>query len=279
MSKGLTGLDQHQKRFIDAFQKLCHRHQRWQVWSDFILMSACAISNRFDQANFDGREKIYMELIARYEKKEQQVFPELLAAVVAALDFNPEQDFLGNLFMQLELGNHWKGQFFTPYSLCKVMADMHIDNLQELIKKKGYVSVNDPACGAGATLVAFANAARDKGVNFQDHVQFIAQDIDQTAALMCYIQMSLLGCPGYAVVGDTLSQPVPTDASSIWYTPLYFSEVWHFRRVFQRLDRMVQRTEPVLETQPKPDVQREEPKRKKSPRKRKEPEHMQLTLF
>lgn len=239
MSKGLTGLDQHQKRFIDPFQKLCHRHQSWQVWSDFILMSASAISNRFDQANFESREKMYMDRIARYEKKEQQVFPELLAAVVEALDANPEQDFLGNLFMQLELGSHWKGQFFTPYNLCKAMAEMQVGGLQDLINRKGYATVNDPACGAGATLIAFATTAMAKGINYQQHVLFTAQDIDQTAALMCYIQISLLGCPGYIVVGDTLSQPVPKDPSSIWYTPLYFSEVWHFRRVFRKMDEII----------------------------------------
>ncbi len=41
------------------------------------------------------------------------------AIVVEALERNPEQDFLGELYMELELGNHWKGQFFTPYCVCK----------------------------------------------------------------------------------------------------------------------------------------------------------------
>ena len=34
------------------------------------------------------------------------------AIVVEALERNPEQDFLGELYMELELGNHWKGQVF-----------------------------------------------------------------------------------------------------------------------------------------------------------------------
>lgn len=274
MSKGLTGLDLHQKRFIDHFQNLCHRHQSWQVWSDFILMSACAISNRFDQANFEGREKMYMDRITRYDKKEQQVFPELLAAIVEALDANPEQDFLGNLFMQLELGSHWKGQFFTPYSLCRMMGEMQVGDLERLIDRKGFVTVNDPACGAGATLIGFANAARAKGVNYQDQVQFIAQDIDQTAALMCYIQLALLGCPGYVVIGDTLSHPVPKDRSCIWYTPLYFSEVWHMRRVVERMDKFLGGPL-VLAAEDQPKVER-----KPKQRKRTAPDKpMQLTLF
>lgn len=275
MSKGLTGLDQHQKRFIDVFQRLTYKQQSWQAWSDFILMTACAISNRFDQANFENREKMYMARIARYDEREQRVFPELFSSVVEALDTEPEQDFLGNLFMQLELGSHCKGQFFTPYSLCRAMAEMQTGDLQEMINRKGYVTVNDPACGAGATLIAFAHAALAKGINYQRHVMFSAQDIDQTAALMCYIQLSLLGCPGYVVIGDTLSQPVPTEASSIWYTPLYYSEVWHMRRLLQRMDGLI-KTSPA----PTVEVEQKEPERKSRQRKRAKPDKpIQLTLF
>lgn len=60
----------------------------------------------------------------------------------------------------------------------------------ELLKGKRYISVNDPACGAGAMLIAFANVAKKHGINYQKHVLFVAQDIDRTAAMMCYIQMS-----------------------------------------------------------------------------------------
>ena len=71
-----------------------------------------------------------------------------------------------------------------------------------------------------------------------EHVIFVAQDIDKTVAEMCYIQLSLIGCPGYVVVGDTISKPVlgsdlfPEVANqhNIWYTPLWFSDVWVTRR-------------------------------------------------
>lgn len=32
--------------------------------------------------------------------------------------------------------------------------------------------------------------------------KILAQDIDRTAVMMCYIQMSLLGCPAVVVIGD-----------------------------------------------------------------------------
>ncbi|MEK5162046.1 N-6 DNA methylase [Paenibacillus sp. FSL R5-0527] len=277
MVKSTLGLTTYQKRFVDTFQRLSYKQQSWQVWSDFILMAACAISNRFDRARYDEREQQYLERIARYDEKEQKIFQELLSTVVEALDADPEQDFLGNLFMQLELGSHWKGQFFTPYSLCRAMGEMQAGDIKTLVECKGYISVNDPACGAGALLIAFANAARSKGVNYQNHVLFVAQDIDQTAALMCYIQLSLLGCAGYVVIGDTLSQPATDnlDGRDVWYTPLYFSDVWHWRRTFKKLDELMKAA-----PEPAPDVIGKPERTAKLRKRTKEIDKpIQLTLF
>lgn len=238
MAKSIPGLNTQQKHFITLFRSITHRHQSWQVWSDFIFMAACAIS-RIDKKSFDKREAMYMDTIKRYDEKEQRIFPQLFAVVVVALEADPEQDFMGVLFQLLELSSHWHGQFFTPYSVCKMMAEMQMTGISDVVREKGYVSVNDPACGAGALLIAFANAARSKGVDYQNHVLFVAQDIDRTAALMSYIQLSLLGCSGYIVVADTLRHPVVTAETEVWYTPWYFSEVWHWRRLFKSFDHML----------------------------------------
>lgn len=278
MVKTITGLGAQQKRFVDTFNKLTHRHNGWQIWEDFVTMSACAISNRIDSTHYEHREKLYMNRIKRYNPKEAQAFPELMAITVEALDADPEQDFLGALFMALELSNHWKGQFFTPYSLCRMMGDMQTDDLQQMIAQRGFVSVNDPACGAGATLIGFANAAKAKGINYQTHVLFVAQDIDHTAAMMCYIQLSLIGCPGYVIVGDTLRNPVTESMlgeSNVWFTPMYNSQVWSWRRVFKSIDQLGHRM-PVVrpavhESSPVQPVDKEKQVEEQKP--------MQLTLF
>lgn len=55
------------------------------------------------------------------------------------LERNPDQDFLGKMFMQLELGNHWKGQFFTSYNVCHLMAEMNMDaQVKNIEEKAGY---------------------------------------------------------------------------------------------------------------------------------------------
>lgn len=232
-----------QKNIVKLINALEGRHSRWELWKDFITMSAISISNLVDVAHRDKREEMYLAIAKKYSEKEMAVFPEMLSEVVLGMDENPDQDFLGELFMVLELGSEWKGQFFTPYSVCQAMAAMSYgDDLKSKIEHQGWVSVNDPACGAGATLIAFANECKRQGndVNFQTSVLFVAQDLDFLAGCMCYIQISLMGCPGYVVIGDTLSKPstsidsrgiIPTDNGNIWYTPFFFREPWHTRRM------------------------------------------------
>lgn len=219
-----------QKNIINLLNTLEGRYSRWDLWQDFIIMSAISISNLVDVAHRDKREEMYLSIAKKYSEKELAVFPEMLSEVVKGMDVNPDQDFLGELFMALDLGNEWKGQFFTPYDVCRCMAAMSCgDDLKAKIEHQGWVSVNDPACGAGALLIAFANECRRSGndVNFQTSVLFVAQDIDFLAGCMCYIQLSLMGCPGYVVIGDTISAPstsldsrglIPKDDGNVWYT-------------------------------------------------------------
>lgn len=247
------------KQFLDSFKRLTYRNQDWRAWSDFVELAACAISNRLDKSKYDEREKRYLEIVKGYERAEVDEFPKLLACVAGALDEDPEQDFLGALFQELELSSHWKGQFFTPYHLCRVMADMQTGDIVERVQENGYVTVNDPACGAGALLIAFANAARYRMVNYQERILFVAQDIDRTAALMCYIQLSLLGCPGHVIIGDTLSRPGLHPENDVWYTPMWFVGGWQTRFIVQKIATLVRdvekrqdQAEPVAEANIEP---------------------------
>jgi hypothetical protein len=130
------------------------------------------------------------------------------------------------MYMQLNLGDHWKGQYFTPSYVCELMAKcINIDFSD--IKKKGYITVNDPCCGAGGMLIAYAKTALEADVNYQNEVLFVGQDIDAVVARMCFISMSLLGMPGYVIVGNTLLND--TENWDYWYTPLYFLNNFHMR--------------------------------------------------
>ena len=64
-------------------------------------------------------------------------------------------DVLGDIFHELELHNERKGQFFTPFPICQMMAKMTLgENAQDIITKKGFVTLSEPACGTGAMIIA-----------------------------------------------------------------------------------------------------------------------------
>ena len=241
MAKPLRLVNEHQKIIVDKFESQLGsgRHNRWTVWADFVTMAACTLSLADTQKRGE-REKLFANTAKKYSEKEMECFCEMFADLINAFEENPSQDLLGELFMRLELGNDHNGQFFTPYSVCMMMAKISAGNLEAEIAKRGYVSVNDPCCGAGALLIAFANEAKEQGINYQQHIEFVAQDIDFTAAMMCYIQLSLLGCAGYVIVGNTLTTPPtePLKNQNVWYTPLYYLDTWHFRRTIKKLSRI-----------------------------------------
>lgn len=161
------------------------------------------------------------------------------------MEQNPDQDFLGSLYMMCELGNDHAGQFFTPYDVCRCMAEITFDPKLHP-DMEGFISVSDPACGAGATLLAFLNVCKRRNICYHNKVLVIAQDIDFIVGLMCYIQCSFMGCAGYVVIGDTLVNPATAYDSRgllpagpqnrIWYMPLFSTDVWYMRRQIAQMN-------------------------------------------
>lgn len=239
----------YKQRFMNGFKMLTHTKSPYKVWSDLMLLYAIELANTTirplnDNEPFKNvwgeREKQYIETIKTYTKKEQKIISQMFTMLVLELEENPNQDLLGSLYMMLEISNKNSGQFFTPYSVCELMSSVTIDkkSLTKQIKQDGYVTVNDCACGAGATLISATEQCKSmfKRLNYQNHIMMVGQDIDITCVHMCYIQLSLHGMAGYVVHGDTLTEPVITDLHRIWFTPMWFSQVWTMRRLFHGQD-------------------------------------------
>lgn len=239
-----------EQEFTKLFKSLCDTRSAWQVWSDLMSAFSCTLANAGnldpDKDRVAKREEEYKACIGRLGGSE--VPSQMFETIVMALDRNPEQDFLGKMFMQLELGSHWHGQFFTPFNISMMMAQtgMDPDKVKDQINEKGWISINDPSCGAGSTLIGAVAVLSRAHINWQQHVAFVANDIDRTAAQMCFIQLSLLGCAGYVAVTNTLSNPItglvlfPKEKpdQEFYFTPMWWNDVWTGRRFCRYLDRM-----------------------------------------
>lgn len=245
------------KDFLKLFDQLTYSRSGWQAWEDLMTVMACSICNAVDR-----RKEAYERREEQYERSIKalggvDIPAQMLGIITMALEENPNQDFLGELYMNLNLGSHWHGQFFTPYHVCELMARMQIsDGCQAEIKNKGYLSVCDPCVGAGAMLIAAASAFRECKVNYHTSALFIGQDIDPVVAKMAYIQLSLLGCPGYITVGNSLTNPQTghvlfpeeNEGQEVWITPLFMHDVWEMRRTKELLLGLFGGTATTLKT-------------------------------
>lgn len=122
-------------------------------------------------------------------------------------------DLFGQLYEQMFLLKSKasaKGQFFTPDSLCRLMADITDADVEEKVSHIGPVRVNDPACGSARTLLAhFMRKTRDNHA-LAGRYFYEAADIDLPTCKMAACNMMIHGMQGRVVCQDQLSLPTPT---------------------------------------------------------------------
>lgn len=218
------------KAFQKALEEAAYGRSLYDVWNDFVTISAISIANRvsFQQE----REDIGKQIMEKYGKQGTNDLAKLLAITAKALEKNPCQDYLGTMYMEFGFGNQYLGQIFTPYHIAEFMAKLSLPDKDS----RPYTTVYDPCCGSGVMLIAAFHRMIQLKKNPQTHLLCAGQDLSFVVAMMCYIQISLLGIAGYVVVGDSLKQPLdgpPLFApDGAWCTPLYFHPSWAWRRVF-----------------------------------------------
>ncbi|MGX3020397.1 N-6 DNA methylase [Ursidibacter sp. B-7004-1] len=197
-------MENFEKQFIGLFQRIAPHYRRSEVFYDFITLSALdmyLVTYR-EHAAPALRER-FSHSKARYSEAEFIQLVELLSITVNALT-QKRYDFLGSVFMSLDLGDGYKGQYFTPSHIADLMAKVTLQGCENIIAKQGFITLYEPTCGSGVMVIGCINAMFEAKINPQQCLWAQCQDIDFTAAMMCYIQLSLLHIPASVVVGDTL---------------------------------------------------------------------------
>jgi len=223
LNPGLRNKLSLEKEFEKVFNTLCYSRDRRQVFYDFAEVAAIwQYTALYDYKKVYGvdifaRDSSYDALVAvgketskRYSEEELGKFSQMTVLVIHGSNLGGA-DFLGDLYNKLELTGTAQrqamGEFFTPYSLGRVMARMSItdDVVKEAIKEKGCITFNEPACGAGGLLIAAAERIEHLGYDPKRDMFFVATDISRLCFNMAYIQMSALGIPGIVKHGNTLT--------------------------------------------------------------------------
>lgn len=199
-----------------TIKTLSGKYNLSEVFSDWVHIMAYSISNSADKLHAKKREEAYMTIIKKYTKEETERFVEAFSQLVLLLEQQPK-DWLGEIYMELELGNDNKGQFFTPFHIAQLMAELTFSKNEYKLHDKNWIGYFEPCCGAGGLTIAFALAIQKQKYNYQNQLVAWCEDIDETCLLMTYVQLSLLGIKAICKVKNSLTQ----EEYSTWYTPFY----------------------------------------------------------
>ncbi|MBI4945963.1 MAG: SAM-dependent DNA methyltransferase [Bacteroidetes bacterium] len=183
--------------FKTLFEKAAYGSNYAKAFEDFLTMCICAFTRKFD-TGLSYYEEEYMQIIEPYKASGKlEYFPQLLAEMVSYMEEKKDDsggnDLLGEFFQQ-ELTNGRNGQFFTPFHVCSMMAEMTLDEQEESRSMK----ICDPTCGSGRMLLAYGK--RSKHPNC-----YYGIDVDPVCVKMTAINLFLNGLGGEVACADALA--------------------------------------------------------------------------
>lgn len=198
--------------FIKIMEGLSYGQRPWDIFEDWTVMASCAIYNRIFKD--PEVERQYLDVAGRYAPDKLDGMCRMLAIAMETLLEDP-RDFLGEIFEGSDFANGNHGQFFTPWNLSVLIAQLSLQGAQSTQGR--ILTVSEPACGAGGMCLAACQVFAEAGMNISADVYFEAQDIDPTCSRMAYIQLSLAGAAAVVSCGDTLRMT----QDWAWPTPAY----------------------------------------------------------
>ena len=202
------------KEFNAILREIDYSKNTVTKFGDFLTLCTYSLAQPFYNSN--EIEEKYKCVAKQYSLSQLEKFAQLISIVILALE-DEMQDFLGQIFMSNDMGASYKGQFFTPYHVSKMMAEIQLVD-SDNFKDRDLISVSEPCSGSGGMIIAFAECLKEKGINYQQKIYVEAIDIDDLCYKMTYIQLALLGIPAKVLKGNTLS----LDFQEALYTPFYF---------------------------------------------------------
>lgn len=193
----------------------------YDIFADWTKALALSISNCTDLFHgrvWQDREEQYLAIAQKHGEKTMDGFVELTVMLTIALD-EEIYDVLGDVFMLGEFGNKNTGQFFTPFSVTLMTAQLTVP---KDISYENPLKLCEPCTGAGAMIIAAARVLKSRGLNPQKCMYVTAQDLDWKGVYMTYVQLSLLGIKAVVAQGDTLTEPYNSKnypPERVLYTP------------------------------------------------------------
>jgi type I restriction-modification system DNA methylase subunit len=109
-----------------------------------------------------------------------------------------------------------------------MIAEMTFDTAGEIIAEQGFITVQEPACGAGGMIIAAADVIEAKGFDIGRQLCVDGTDISPLCFKMAYLQTSLRGIPATIRRGNTLSREVFDIANTPSFAGFYVTHKERF---------------------------------------------------
>lgn len=118
------------KELVKLFNQLSGSRSLWQVFNDCIEMFALSIQNIFCfNQTFEKNKNRYKDITKNYSESEIETIVKIFAEITNALEANPFQDFLGDLYMQLDMG-----KFEPDINTIIAVSDLFKISIDKLLK-------------------------------------------------------------------------------------------------------------------------------------------------
>lgn len=218
------------KDFIKMVQKICSSKSLGQVCKDIVLLKALdyrlqMFGLKINKERMRNHEvdltplhvesaKVLKEINGiedQYSKDELDKIKECkdhLDQIYQKVGFC---DLIGELFGEMNLLNKEFGQFFTPYPISRLMAQL---NGVGRNKKEDPYTILDPTCGAGGMLIACADVLSSAGIDLKESI-YTGCDIDRFCVAMTYLQLCEYDLAATVIWSNALTNEI----WEIWETP------------------------------------------------------------
>lgn len=117
------------KEIVNTIQKMSGKYTYQIIFKDWIEAFAVAIQNAcwpFRDGIWSAREERHKSIMAKYDKNEQEKLADL--GGMLALAYEEELgDLLGEIYMESGSGNKNTGQFFTPFHVSYLTAQLALN--------------------------------------------------------------------------------------------------------------------------------------------------------
>lgn len=193
-----------------------------------------------------GDDEHYLEIVRKYKNTAKQGEREIdyFCHAFAHLQMEMKKtnsDVLGQVYMQWNQSNKYRGQFFTPPHVASFMA--------KVLEPKG--NILDPCCGSGVMLIEAIKSMDNRTI---DNSMLWGQDIDLTCVKMCALNLMFFNVNGFVVWGDSLAM----ECKKVYGTARSYlggsirelteAELEKFKTHYQPSLQKVIESKPILET-------------------------------